>query len=171
MLLIHDCYYTLTRTFQQATFPFVLIPVCSPDKTDFENLQRMDELAWESRSAGNGTIGVEGRWAGRSGRVFLLLSRAGESHVVGFGRKMVREAKGAEDWFLFRNQAGELLKENADRSREGCTLAGDGFTLPDGREFHFEKAYTPAQNATQYGHVKGFSVGEHLCNRLECHQP
>lgn len=169
MLLTRDRYYTFTRVFREATFPFVLVPICSPDKTEIENLQLMDGVAWESRSAGNGTIGLDGRWTGGDGRVFFLLGRAGESHVVGFARRMIREGKAAEDWFAFRNDAGELLKENADRSREVCSLTGDGFTLPDGRRFQFEKAYTPAQNATQYGHVKGFSVREHLCNRRECH--
>jgi hypothetical protein len=86
-----------------------------------------------------------------------------ESQCVGFARKMLKESKLAEPWFvLLRGEKGPLLQESADRSRKTCTLTTTGFVLPDGRTVEIVASYQPAQNNTAMMYQRGFNIGEHL---------
>jgi hypothetical protein len=149
------------RTFQEvlanAFTPLVILPASRPGETRDEGKARANDLAVTARIAGLGVTVVEST----VGELFVLAS-SDESQTVGFARKMLRESKTGEPWFLFlRKEAGPLLKEMSDRTREDCTLTITGFGV-DGRTVEMVAAYVPAQNNTAMMHHRGFNVGEHL---------
>jgi hypothetical protein len=140
----------------------VIIPASRPHIADSVNVQRANDVALFARTKGLGVFVLEGRSLGTAPRELLVLVVGNEAEVVGFARRVTQEAEAAAAWFLFCRSGDDLVKENVDRSREKCVFQGDGFTLPDGGEFKFGTAYTPAQFNTAWGHSLGAEVGEYL---------
>jgi hypothetical protein len=89
MLLQRNKHWTFDRAIKNPDLSIVLLPVSVAGNTDMENMERMDVVAWASRESGCGTVGVQGCWAGSADPIFLVLSRGGEGHVVGLGRKVL----------------------------------------------------------------------------------
>jgi hypothetical protein len=129
-----------------------IIPASRPYIRDSENVQRANDLALLSRANGIGVFVLEGCGAGTAARELLVLVVSNEPQVVGFARKVVREADAAASWFLFWRPGDDPIKESVDRRREKCVFESDGFTLPDGGEFKFGTAYTATQFNAAWGH-------------------
>lgn len=127
--------WTFSNFLDNAIFPVALIPASCTNSTEAEDQERADILAVTARIEGLGVVVLAGRMAGA--QEFFVLATGDESQVVDFARK-------AADWFLLRlADTDDLLRENADRSREKCIIRETGFVLPDGRTFEFAKAYRP----------------------------
>jgi hypothetical protein len=139
-----------------------MIPVSRPRIRDSENVQRASDVALLARASGLGVFVLEGHRRGTAARELLVLVVGDALQIIGFARKVVREADAASDWFLFERPGDDLVKENIDWSQRKCVFKGDGFTLPDGGEFKFETAYTPDQFSGVWGHSTGAEVGEFL---------
>jgi hypothetical protein len=128
-----------------------LIPASRPHIPESENVQRANDLASFAKVNGLGVFVLEGRGLGTA-QELLVLVVGNEPQVVGFARRVIREADAATNWFLFERPGGDLMKENADGSREKCAFERDGFTLPDGDEFKLGTAYSSAQFNEAWGH-------------------
>jgi hypothetical protein len=156
----------IDRTFRDmldsTRFPIAIIPASRPHVRDAENVQRANDVALFARTKGLGVFVLEGRSLGTAPRELFVLVVGNEAQIVGFARRVTQEAEAAADWFLFCRPGDDLVKENVDRSREKCVFESDGFTLPDGGEFKFRTAYTPAQFSTAWGNSLGADVGEYL---------
>jgi hypothetical protein len=139
-----------------------IIPASRPRVRDSENVQRASDVALLARANGMGVFVLEGRGRGTASRELLVLVVGDALQITGFARKVVRESDAASDWFLFGRPGDDLVEENVDWSQRKCVFKGDGFTLPDGGEFKFETAYTPAQFNTAWCHSMGADVGEYL---------
>ena len=137
-----------------------LIPASRPHVSVSENVQRASDVAFLAKAKGMGVFVLEGRRIGTPARELFVLVVGDDS--LGIARKVVREADAASDWFLFLRPGDDLVKENIDRSRKQYGFKSDGFMLPDGGEFKFETAYTPAQFNTAWCHSMGADVGEYL---------
>lgn len=118
-----------------------LIPATRHHIQDSENVQRASDVALLAKVNGIRACILEGRGAATALRELLVLVVGNEAQVVGFARKVVREADAAANWFLFCRPGGALLRENPDWRQFKCDLESDGFTLPDGFEFKFGAAW------------------------------
>ena len=105
---------------------------------------------------------LEGRGRGTTARELVVLIVGEALQTISFARKVIGEAEAASDWFVFLHPEHDLVKENIDGRREKCLFKGDGFTLPDGGDFKFERAYTPAQFSTVWKQTTGAEVGAYL---------
>ena len=138
--------------------PIVILPATVSGESQDESKKRANDLAVTARVAGLGVSVVESA----TGELYVMTSD-NESQALGFGRRMLTEAKLAGAWFLLILDAkGPLLRENGDRDRERCTLTETGFVLPDGRAVEIVASYIPAQRNTAWGHHLGQDVGENL---------
>jgi hypothetical protein len=139
-----------------------IIPASRTRIRDAENVQRANDVALLARANGMGVFVLEGRGAAAATRDLFVLVVGNEAHVVGFARRVIREADAASDWFVFCRPGDDPVKENIDRSREQWVFESDGFNLPDGGKFKFGTAYTPAQFNTAWGHSFGAEIGQYL---------
>jgi hypothetical protein len=142
--------------------PLVILSALRPDSQNTANLQRANDLAVAATTSGFGVTVLEGRYDGGTTREFFVVVAGNETQVVGFARRVIRDSDTVADWFLFRRQDGELVREDGNRSREMCVVTDDGFTLADGRIFQFGTSYLPAQFNTAWGHSLGADIGEFL---------
>ncbi|MGA2576373.1 MAG: hypothetical protein ABSH24_10155 [Bryobacteraceae bacterium] len=137
--------------------PLVILPASKPGESRDESKARANDLAVTARTEGLGVTVVESR-AGE----LLVFASDNESQAVGFARKILKESKAAEPWFLLlRDMTGPLVLEAIDGVREDCTLSETGFGVA-GRSFEIVCSYVPAQNNTAWGYSQGHDVGEHL---------
>jgi hypothetical protein len=161
-MLFSRTYKTFRDMLNGARSSVAIIPVSRPHILDSDNVQRANDVALLARANGLGVFVLEGRGKGTASRELLVLVVGDALQITGFARKVVRESDAASDWFLFGRPGDDLVKENVDWSQRKCVFKGDGFTLPDGGEFKFETAYTPAQFSTVWGPPTGADVGEFL---------
>jgi hypothetical protein len=143
---------------QCAFTPLVILPASVPGETRDDSKARANDLTVTARIQGLGVTVVEGA----KGELFVFASD-NESQAVGFARKMLKESKLAEPWFLLlRSATGPLVLETADRSRVDCTLTESGFLMPDGRTVDITAAYVPASRNTAWLAHLGYRVGSTL---------
>jgi hypothetical protein len=142
--------------------PIAVLQASRPDIPDAANVQRANDLAVAAKIEGFGVMVIEGPSDARTAREIFVLVVGNVSQLVGFARKILNEAGSTADWFLFRRQNGDLVRENADRSRGVCLLDNKGFTLPNGRTFQFGRTFIPASFNTALGYSGGADVGEFL---------
>jgi hypothetical protein len=143
-------------------YSIAIIPASRPHIQDSGNVQRANDIALLARTNGLGVYILEGRGAPTSARELLVLVAGKEAQVNGFAKRVMQETDAAANWFLFCRPGSDLVKENVDRSRERCVFNSDGFRFPDGGDFKFAIAYTPAQFNTAWGHSFGAEVSDYL---------
>ena len=122
----------------------VILPATKTGETRDASKARANDLAVTARIAGVGAFVIESA----KGELFVMGSD-NESQCVGFARKMLKESRIAEPWFiLLYDDKGLLYLETADRQRKTGKLTDIGFVLPDGLIIEIVANYTPAQNNT-----------------------
>jgi hypothetical protein len=157
-MLLLKAYRNFDQILKTVFIPLVILPATILGETREESRARADDIAVTARIEGLGVTVVESA----TGDLFILASD-NESQAVGFARKLLRNSKIAEPWFLLLgDENGPLLFEAADRRRVECPLHRGDFALPDGRTFEIVAAYIPAQRNTAWLHSLGRRAGEFL---------